>query len=65
MRISNSYCEQEIAVMEALCRAESMRPNSTMARSKAFASLYRKAKQMGDRVKLANHVEHEGSKENG
>ena len=58
MRPSNSFQPDEVAVLEALCRAETTRPKSTIARSKAFAGLYRKARQMKVKV-LAHEIESE------
>lgn len=51
MRASTSFSEEEIAVGEALCREESMRPRSGRARSKAFASFWKKMQAMAEKVR--------------
>ena len=57
VRISNSFSEDEAAVLAKLCRDESMRRGSALARSKAFASLWKKALQMGERVRAQSEAD--------
>lgn len=51
MRISNSFSEDEIKVMQMLCGAELLRPRSIIARSVPFASLLRKIQYMAGRAR--------------